>query len=305
MLVTRNSYVQFGLARRLRALARTFYYVLILVFCVSGSPFAPGGLTFLNCNEGTGTTTADLSGNSHIGIVTNGPVWTAGKYGQGINLDGSNDYISIADHADYTLTSTQNYTWSAWVKNNNFNSWGTVWSQTTDNNNYFYFYAHSTSDNEAGPVTNGITVYWSNNGNAKLVTHSTDNVLTAGTWSYITVSYEGTLTQASRFTIYVNGVDVTNRNDIVSAGTISSVNPTNIRIGANAPFGDYLNATVDEVRYYNRLLSVSEIQSDMNTPIDNTAPTVSISSPVNNSSVSGTININANASDNVGVVGVQ
>jgi len=38
---------------------------------------------------------------------------------------------------------------------------------------------------------------------------------------------------------------------------------------------------------------------------DSTPPTVSITSPANNASVSGTINIQASASDNVGVVGVQ
>lgn len=42
-----------------------------------------------------------------------------------------------------------------------------------------------------------------------------------------------------------------------------------------------------------------------NTSTDTTPPTVSISSPANGSSASGTITISANASDNVGVVGVQ
>src|SRR5437868_14732981 len=65
---------------------------------------APNVNTELRCNEGTGTTVADASGNNHIGTLTNGPTWGAGKYGQGINLDGTNDYINIADHDDYTLT---------------------------------------------------------------------------------------------------------------------------------------------------------------------------------------------------------
>ena len=38
---------------------------------------------------------------------------------------------------------------------------------------------------------------------------------------------------------------------------------------------------------------------------DTTAPTVSISSPANGSTVSGTIDVNGTASDNVGVAGVQ
>src|SRR5205814_7488424 len=40
-------------------------------------------------------------------------------------------------------------------------------------------------------------------------------------------------------------------------------------------------------------------------PPDTTPPTVSISSPANGATVSGTITVAANASDNVGVAGVQ
>jgi glucose/arabinose dehydrogenase len=263
-------------------------------------------LAALNFNEGTGTNAADISGNNHNGTLTNSPAWTAGKYGQGINFNGTTNYMSFADHADFTLDPTQNYTWSSWVNNNNFNQWGTVWGQTIDVNNYFYYYAHSSSDAEAGPVTNGVSVYWYN-GTNKLVIHSNNNVLTAGQWSHIAITYQGSLAQASRFTIYVNGVDVTNRTDVVSTGTLAAINPTNTRIGQNQPWGDYLNATIDEVRYYNRLLTPAEIQSDMNTPIgaDNTAPTVSITIPTNGSPVTGIINVTANASDNVGVAGVQ
>ena len=38
---------------------------------------------------------------------------------------------------------------------------------------------------------------------------------------------------------------------------------------------------------------------------DTTAPTVSLTAPANGATVSGTINVTATASDNVGVVGVQ
>src|SRR6267143_517651 len=46
-------------------------------------------------------------------------------------------------------------------------------------------------------------------------------------------------------------------------------------------------------------------RSVSSTPPDTTPPTVSISSPVSGATVSGTISVTANASDNVGVVGVQ
>lgn len=265
-------------------------------------------LTAINFNEGTGTTAADLSGNNHNGTLTSSPTWVAGKYGQAVNFNGTSSYVNIADHNDYTLDPTQNYTWSAWVKNTSFKEWSTVWSQTINTSNFFYFYAHTTTDVDGGPVTNGISVYWWVNGGAsKLGVHSNDNVLTLNQWSYVAVTYNASQPQNNRFTIYVNGVDVTARSDVSSAGTITTINPTNIRIGSNQAFGEYLNGAVDEVRYYNRLLTVAEIQNDMNTPIgtDNTAPAVNISAPAANSFVAGTINVTANATDNLAVAGVQ
>ncbi|HEY6503024.1 MAG TPA: Ig-like domain-containing protein [Chitinophagaceae bacterium] len=258
-------------------------------------------------NEGSGTAAADISGNSHNGTLTNAPTWGTGRYGQGVNLDGTNDYISIADHANFTLDPAQSYTWSAWVRNNNFTEWSTVWSQTIDANNFFYFYAHTSGDPDGGPVTNGVSAYWwTNGGSNKIGAHSSNNVLTAGQWSHIAVTYDAGQPQNNRFTIYVNGVDVTVRTDVSSTGTITTINPTNTRIGSNQPFGEYINGSVDEVRYYRRLLSSAEVQTDMNTPLGNdvTNPTVNITAPAAGN-VSATINVDATATDNVGVAGVQ
>src|SRR5690348_7826571 len=66
-------------------------------------PPAPNVTTEIRFNEGTGTTAADGSGNGHTATLTNGPTWVAGKYGQAVNLDGTNDYLAIADHANFTL----------------------------------------------------------------------------------------------------------------------------------------------------------------------------------------------------------
>ena len=222
----------------------------------------------LPLNEGTGTAAADISGSNHPGTLTNAPAWGAGKYGQGVNFDGTNDYINIADHADFTLDPAQSYTWSAWVKNNNFKEWSTVWSQTINSSNFFYFYAHTSTDPDGGPVTNGVSAYWwTNGGTNKLGAHSSNNVLTLGQWSYVAVTYDASQPQNNRFTIYVNGVDVTVRTDVGSTGTLTAINPTNIRVGSNQPFGEYINGSIDEVRFYKRLLTSVEVVTDMNTPL--------------------------------------
>src|SRR4029079_5075252 len=159
----------------------TFYLAFLFVagfsgFNLNNNP-APGVMTELLFNEGTGTTTADGSGNGHTGTLVNSPVWGPGKYGQGLTFNGTNNYVNIPDHVDYTLTPTLNYTWSAWLKNTDFHEWSTVWSQTTNSSNFFYFYAHTTNDPDGGPVTNGLSVYWwVNNGASRLGVHSNNNV---------------------------------------------------------------------------------------------------------------------------------
>jgi hypothetical protein len=68
---------------------------------------------------------------------------------------------------------------------------------------------------------------------------------------------------------------------------------------------------IDDVRIYSRALSQAEIQADMNTatggtpPPDTTAPTVAITAPTSGATVSNVVTVVANASDNLGVAGVQ
>jgi hypothetical protein len=40
-----------------------------------------------------------------------------------------------------------------------------------------------------------------------------------------------------------------------------------LRIGGNSVFGEFFQARIDEVRIYNRALSQTEIQNDMNIAI--------------------------------------
>ena len=143
----------------------------------------------------------------------------------------------------------------------------------------------------------GCSVYWFSSAANKLVAHSTSNVLTLGQWSHIAVVYDATLAQASRFTIYVNGVDVTDRTDISSAGTIAS--PTRPIPGWVAmPLCQYLSGAIDDIRFYARKLAQTEVVTDMNTglSVDPTPPTVSMTAPAAGT-VTGTVTVSANASD--------
>ena len=78
------------------------------------------------------------------------------------------------------------------------------------------------------------------------------------TWTHLAGTYDGTTMR-----LYVNGLQVASQ---ASAGNIlTSANP--LQIGGDSIFGQTFEGKIDEVRVYDRALSVSEIQSDMNTPV--------------------------------------
>ena len=63
--------------------------------------------------------------------------------------------------------------------------------------------------------------------------------------------------------LYVNGVQVASRAQTAPI----AVSTGKLYIGGDATFGQNFQGLIDEVRIYNRALSASEIQRDMNTPL--------------------------------------
>jgi uncharacterized protein (TIGR02145 family) len=63
-------------------------------------------------DENTGTSANDTSGNGNAGTLTSGPTWVPGKYGSGVNFDGTNDEITTTTQ----YTNPQDFTLSVWFK---------------------------------------------------------------------------------------------------------------------------------------------------------------------------------------------
>ena len=49
----------------------------------------------LKFDETSGTTAADATGSGWNGTLVNGPLWAAGKSGNAVDLDGTNDYVAL------------------------------------------------------------------------------------------------------------------------------------------------------------------------------------------------------------------
>jgi Concanavalin A-like lectin/glucanases superfamily/Domain of unknown function (DUF1929)/IPT/TIG domain/Bacterial Ig domain len=258
---------------------------------------APGLVAAYSFNEGSGTTVTDVSGNHITGTIVGATWTTGGMYGNALSFNGSGSYVDLGNPAALQMTGSM--TLEAWVKAAAnppddgqiiAKSNGTGWQLKTSP--------------DTGPHTFGVQVSASQNSNAQR--YST-TVRALNTWYHVAAVYD---TAADTLEIYVNG--------ILNSGTLRGTIPAlqvdggvNVNIGRRTD-GYYFNGVIDEVRVYNRALSQAEIQTDMNTPLgdtppppDTTPPTVSVSSPADGATVSGTTTVLATAADNVGVADVQ
>jgi Bacterial Ig domain/Right handed beta helix region/Fibronectin type III domain len=89
----------------------------------------------------------------------------------------------------------------------------------------------------------------------------------------------------------------------IDAGTSEGAPNTDKDGNGRTDISNVPNAGGGSLPYYD--IGAYEYQAGGSTPPDTTFPSISLTSPANNSSVSGNVTVSANASDNVGVAGVQ
>jgi glucose/arabinose dehydrogenase/fibronectin type 3 domain-containing protein len=252
-------------------------------------PTPPGLVGAWAFGEGSGTTTADASGNENVGTLTGASWTTQGRYGNALSFNGAGNLVRVASSASLNVTSAM--TLSAWIRPTaNQSGWRTILQRQPD----AYFLNAS---NSAGPLrpAGGATL----GGNTQYLSGPTANPVNA--WSHVALTYDG-----AALKLYVNGTQVATK---AATGAIqTTTNP--LWIGGNQPYGEYFNGIIDEVRVYDRALTQPDIQADMNTSIVPTAPdTTAPSTPSGlNAAAAGAGQINLSwtaSSDNVSVAGYR
>ncbi|QGQ94328.1 hypothetical protein EHS13_05110 [Paenibacillus psychroresistens] len=197
-------------------------------------------------NETSGTSADDTSANSNIGTLTNGAVFaTGGKSGYAVSLDGTNDYVNIADNA--ALDGMSALTVSAWVNLTQMAALGYIpVGKDWGGESYRIFI------NAAGTVQFVVRTTnnsWYSAGTAAV----SPSALTAGTWYHLVGTYDG-----ANVKIYINGVYQATGSQTIS-GSIYNTGAA-LRIGY-LDLSNYTKGKVDEVRIYNRALNASEVLS--------------------------------------------
>ena len=82
-------------------------------------------------------------------------------------------------------------------------------------------------------------------------------------WSHLAATYDGAVVR-----LFVNGVQA---GSLAFAGSMAA-STGSLRLGGNSVWGEWFAGLIDEVRVYNRALSASEIQQDMQTPVGGSPP---------------------------------
>ena len=212
-------------------------------------PAPPGRVLALGFNEGSGSTTADASGNGLHGTLLNAPSWVAaGRYGAALDFDGSDDMVRVADAAPLDLTNA--FTIAAWVRPDHLNGWQTLAMKSTASGLAYGLYG-SGFGNPRGAA------FVDTGASERFVRATTP--LSTTSWQHFAVTYDGA---TARF--YINGA---------AAGTsplpgpaITSNQP--LFIGGNTVWSDEdYQGLIDELQIYNRALTATEITTIKDTAI--------------------------------------
>lgn len=195
-------------------------------------------------NEGTDTTTFDMTGMGHDGALQNGTAWASGNPAIspnpfGLAFDGTDDMVSVTDSNAFNY-GTQDFTVSTFVRTTegnrsvlgNFSAGHKGWGLYIYNTNQVNFFGYGTAGN---------------NDAAKPA------VVLDGDWHHITGVYKRSGNDLTIET-YVDGVLV--GSSTATVGDISA--------NSTLYFGQYmpqpgLNGSLDDVRIYDRALSPSEV----------------------------------------------
>jgi len=188
----------------------------------------------------TTTTAYDTSGQGNNGTLVNSPKPTAGVIGQALSFNGSNQYLSVSPYPSvYNAFSVSTWVYPTSLSQGSYG--GGTGGALIDENQSGGGSGWDLSINSSGKVW-----YWPFGGGDKVST----GTVPLNRWTYVTVTYDGSLLR-----MYFNGV----LDSAQSASAASGSGPF-FRIGAESWITGYWKGKLDDMRVYNRALSVSEVK---------------------------------------------
>ncbi len=224
-------------------------------YCIPGdSSTCTAPILRYDLEEGSGTTAYDTSTNSNTGTTT-GAVYVPGKVGKGLDFDGFDDYIDVANESNFDFANTT-FTVSGWFKADpsaagylfgkmeaaNLGGWGISYNTQTANK-------ISVVLKQSASGTNAYV-------------RDTSNDYTDTNWHFleIVITTSTTVTATNDAQIYIDGkLDNGTETETAAYGA----NTANLFIGKRTS-GNPFPGLIDQVRIFNYGRTAAQVAWDYN-----------------------------------------
>ncbi|GAB3462221.1 LamG-like jellyroll fold domain-containing protein [Actinophytocola sediminis] len=202
-------------------------------------PGTPGadGIHYYPFSEGSGTTTTDEVGDAD-GTLVDGPTWTDGRDGAGLQFAGD----SYVDTGAPLTDTTGNYSVAAWVKLDSLDGFATAVSQDGSSNSG-YFLQYSGSDNRFAFSFVGVRAL-------------APSVPEPGRWYHL-VGVRDVVSGTLR--LYVDGQQAGSANACVGSDSQGNTVIGRAKFGGNPV--DFWRGAIDQVHVFDRALPPEEVAS--------------------------------------------
>ncbi|USN88456.1 MAG: hypothetical protein H6780_03095 [Candidatus Nomurabacteria bacterium] len=200
----------------------------------------------------SGTTAYDLTSSYATGTLTSGAAVAGGAIGQGIALDGSDDFVTVADTAALDFGASADFTLSGWFRRESYTTDDTLIAKRNglaNTDDGYIAYIDDADDKFYFEVSE-------NSGTDEYSLVST-RTFTDNDWHHFMVTWDDD--NANNTNLFIDGTYETT----VKTGTIGNIGDLStalaFRIGAESDGDNPFAGKVDDVKVYNRALSTAEV----------------------------------------------
>jgi parallel beta-helix repeat protein len=201
-------------------------------------------------DEGSGTIAYDSAGSNN-GTIAGNPAWVTGHTGAyALDFDGTGDYVNVGNDSSLGVDA---FTISAWVyREQSGKDWQTIVDKSGGSSSHGGYALYTNADDKVQVALL--------DGAAPSPSFRTDYSFPANTWVHVAATFNGGTVSSGDIKVYFNAVEQTGTES--NYGTSLKSNTRDVYIGtyqASTTTTGKWNGKIDDVRIYNRVLSLEEI----------------------------------------------
>lgn len=205
----------------------------------------------------SGTTVPDISGNNHPGTLFGTPTFP-NAFSMVLALDGIDDFMSVADHSELNFTSGQSVTLTCKIKTTDYGK--RIISKRTNGTGIGYEFINNSA---AGGGQFGVNLTTSAGAAGPPFGTTT---IANNTWHHLAMVVDAATTSCK---IYVDGV-LQQTKTSANIGTSTTSNTEKLLFGTLSNYASFMNAQLDDIRFWNKAMTATEVANDKTTQITGT-----------------------------------